>query len=73
MPGNALLQVPFGILELKAHDLGDTEADERGGAQILAQPELRGIGSLGKSEQPLRLLGHDRDVEEAPGQEEPQH
>ena len=70
---NALLQMPLGILELKGPDLGDTQADERRSAQILAQPELRGLGGLHESEQPLRLLDHDREVVEAPGQEEPQH
>ena len=71
--GNALGQMPFGVFELMGPDLGDTKADERRGAQILAQPELRGIGGLQEGEQPLRLLGHGREVVQAPGQEEPQH
>ena len=60
--GNALLKMPLGILEPTGPDLGDTKADEHRSAQILAQPELRGIGGLHDSEQPLRLLDHDRKV-----------
>ncbi len=70
---NAPLQMPLGIVELKGPDLGDAEADERRRAQILAQPELRGLGGLHEREQPPRLPHHDREVVEAPGQEEPQH
>ena len=62
--------MPFRVLEPEGPDLGDTKADERRGVQILAQPELRGI-SLGEGEQPLSLLGHDWEVGEAPGQEQP--
>ena len=64
--------MPLSVLEAKGPDLGDTKADERRGAQILAQPDLDGIGSLGEGEQPLRLIDHDREVVQAPGQEEPQ-
>ena len=71
--GHTLLQVPFGVLESPRPDLGDTQADEHRGAQILAQPEVHGIGSLREGEQSLRLLDHDRDVDEAPGQKQPQH
>ena len=59
---NALLQMPLGILEPKGPDLGDAQADERRSAQILAQPELRGIGGRHEGEQPLRLLDHHREV-----------
>jgi len=34
--GNALLKMQLGIPELKGPDLGDTKADERRSAQILA-------------------------------------
>ena len=71
--GRALLQVPIRFLELKGPHLGNTKADQRRSAQILAQPELRGVGRLCEGEQPLRLLGHHREVDEPPGQEEPQH
>ena len=70
---NALLQMPIRVREPERPDLGDTEADQRRGTQILAQPEVRGIGTLGESEHPMCLLGHDREIDETPGQEEPQH
>jgi len=69
--GNALLQMPFRVLEPQGPYLGDTKADERRSAQILTQPEVRGIGSLRDGEQPLSLLDHDREVDETPGQEQP--
>jgi hypothetical protein len=34
---------------------------------------LCGIGALSEGEQPLRLLGHHREIDQAPGQEQPQH
>ena len=63
--------MPFRVLEPEGPYLGNTKADERHSAQILAQPEVRGIGSLREGEQPLSLLDHDGDVDEAPGQEQP--
>jgi hypothetical protein len=48
-------------------------ADQRSGAQILAHPEVSGRGILGEGKQPLCFLGHDGEVEETPGQEQPKH
>ena len=36
-------------------------------------PRLRGVGAFREGEQPLRLLGHGREIDEAPGQEQAQH
>jgi hypothetical protein len=71
--GNALLQMPFRVLERQGPCLGNAKADERHGAQILHRPEVRGMGSLRDAEQPLSFLDHDGEVHEAPGQEQPQH
>jgi hypothetical protein len=68
--GDALLQMPLRVLEPAGPYLSNTEADERHRAQILARPEVRGIGSLRDGEQSLRLLDHDREVDEPPGQEQ---
>src|SRR5205823_11256445 len=37
--GNASLQMPLGILELKGPGLGDTKADQRRSTQVLARSE----------------------------------
>jgi hypothetical protein len=58
--GNALHQMPFGVLELMGPDPGDAEADQRRSAQVFAQPELRGIGGLQEGEQALRPMRSSR-------------
>jgi hypothetical protein len=71
--GHTPLQVPFRVFEPKGPDLGDAQAEQRRRTHVLAELVPPGVGSLGEGEQPLRFLSHDREVEEAAGQEEPQH
>ena len=60
--------MPVGLLEASRPQLGDAEVDQRQHPQVPAQPELRWAGGLGGGQQPLRLLGHGRDVAALAGQ-----
>ena len=66
--GDAVLEVPVGLLEATGPQLGDAEVDQRQRPQVPAQPEARWVGGPGGSQQPLRLLGHGREVPALPGQ-----
>jgi hypothetical protein len=61
------------VLEVKRPDLGGAEADQRRRAEVLAEPQPRGVGGLHACEQTLRFLGCGRDVHAPPGQGKPQH
>ena len=68
----ALLQVLVRVLEAERPDFGDAEADQRQRSQVLAQAELRFVQCLDGREQPVRRLGHRRQVAPLPGQVQPQ-
>ena len=66
--GDAVLEVPVGLLEASGPHLGYAEVDQCEHPQVLAQPEAGWIGGPGGGQQPLRLLGHGREVPALAGQ-----
>ena len=60
--GDAVLQVPVGLVEVRCPYLGDAEVDQRQRPQFLAKPWLRQVRRHRRGKQPPRLLGHGREV-----------
>jgi hypothetical protein len=65
--GAAPGMVAVRLVEPETPELGDAEVHDRQRAQVLAQRELCRVRILGGGQQPLRLLGHRREVPAPPG------
>jgi hypothetical protein len=66
--GDAVLEVPFGLLQAGGPQLGDAEIDQRQRPQVSAQTGPGRAGGPAGSQQRLRLLGHGREVAALAGQ-----
>jgi len=65
------LKVRFGFVESRRPELGEAKTDQRERAQVLAEPELRRVQSVGRL-QLLHLLGDSPEIAALTGEVKPQ-